>query len=574
MSLKLTHEEYASLHGPTKGDRIHLGDTGLIAEIEKDYCEGHYGDEMTWGSGKTDRDGMGQKAGTPVENTDVLDVCVTCATIIDPMIGIVKGDIGIKDGRIVGIGKAGNPDTMDITPGLVIGVGTEEVCGEGLIITPGGIDVHIHFESPGQVWEALSNGITTMIGGGSGAKNVSVETPGNAHLHMMIRAHENLPINAGFLGRGCSALPEAIEEQALNGAIGMKIHEDFCASPQVIRTCLDVADKYDFQVQIHTDTLNESGFVEDTIEAFGGRTIHTYHSEGAGGGHAPDLLRVVAEPNVIPSSTNCTNPYTVNTIAEHLDMIMTVHGLNPELPEDVAFAGSRIRGETIAAEDVLHDMGAISIHGSDSQGMGRVGETVLRTWQLASKMKQQRGPLPEETGDNDNERILRYMAKYTVNAAKVFGIDGDVGSLLPGRLADFCVFEPAFFGAKPWLVFKSGQVVYSVSGDTNACIEIGEPMLYRPQYASMGIGNNVNLNKIFVTQAALDAGLEEKIPTSKGKFAAVKNTRNLTKADMVRNDKLPEITVDPETYKVYVDGEHATCEPIEEVCLCQRYFFR
>lgn len=573
MAVKLTHKEYCELHGPTAGDKIHLGDTGLIAEIEKDYCAGTYGDEMTWGSGKTDRDGMGQKAGDPVTGTDVLDVVVTCATIIDPMLGIIKADIGIKDGIIVGIGKSGNPDTMDITPGLVVGVGTEEVCAEGYIVTPGGIDVHVHFESPGQAWEALSNGITTMLGGGSGAKTTSVETPGPAHLKMMIAAHEQAPVNVGFIGRGNSSLPEAIAEQAEWGAIGMKIHEDFAATPEVIRTCLDVADEYDFQVQIHTDTLNESGFVEDTIAAFGGRTIHTYHSEGAGGGHAPDLLKVVGEPNVIPSSTNCTNPYTVNTIAEHLDMIMTVHGLNPNLPEDVAFAGSRIRGETIAAEDVLHDMGAISIHGSDSQGMGRVGETVLRTWQMASKMKKQRGPLPEETGDNDNQRILRYIAKYTVNAAKVYGIDEYVGSLEPGRLADFCLWDPCFFGAKPWICFKCGQNVYSASGDTNACIEVAEPMLFRRQYASYGIDNG-HLNKVFVCKAAIDNGIEEKLPHSKGKFLPVKNTRKLTKADMVRNDYLPDIKVDPETYKVYVDGEHITCEPVEEVCLCQKYFFR
>lgn len=575
MAVKLTHKEYYELHGPTVGDKIHLGDTGLYAEIEKDYCEGNYGDEMTWGSGKTDRDGMGQMAGkTSKDPENVLDVVVTCATIIDPTIGIVKGDIGIKDGVIVGIGKSGNPDTMDITPGLVVGVSTEEVCAEGLIVTPGGIDVHVHFESPGQAWEELANGITTMIGGGSGAKTTSVETEGPAHLHMMINAHEVLPVNAGFLGRGCSSLPDAIEEQALEGAIGMKIHEDFAATPEVIRCCMDVADKYDFQVQIHTDTLNESGFVEDTIEAFGGRTIHTYHSEGAGGGHAPDLLKVVGEPNVIPSSTNCTNPYTVNTISEHMDMIMTVHNLNPSLPEDVAFAGSRVRGETIAAEDVLHDLGAISIHGSDSQGMGRAGETVLRTWQQASMMKKQRGRLPEEKGDNDNERILRYMAKYTINAAKVFGIDEYVGSLQPGRLADFCLYDPAFFGAKPWILFKCGQNVYSASGDTNACIEVAEPMLYRLQYAGLGTANNANLNKIFVTQAAIDSGLEERVPAAKGKFLPVKNTRELRKSDMVRNNYLPKITVDPETYKVYADGEHMTCEPIEEVCLCQRYFFR
>ncbi len=353
----------------------------------------------------------------------------------------------------------------------------------------------------------------------------------------------------------------------------MKIHEDFGATPQVIKCCLDVADKMDFQVQIHTDTLNEGGFVETTIDAFGGRTIHTYHSEGAGGGHAPDIMRVVGEPNVIPSSTNCTNPYTVNTVAEHLDMIMAVHHLNPKVPEDVAFADSRVRGETIAAEDVLHDMGAISIHGSDSQGMGRVGETILRTWQMAAKMKKQRGPLPEEKGDNDNERILRYMAKYTINAAKVFGIDEYVGSLLPGRLADFCVWDPAFFGAKPWLVFKCGQVAYSSSGDVNAAIEVAQPMIYRKQYSACGSALN-RYSKIFVTQAAIDAGLGDKVPNSKDKLLPVKNTRNLTKADMVRNNCCPKIEIDPETYKVYIDGEYITCEPEEVVCLNHKYFFR
>lgn len=572
MAITLSRREYCDMYGPTVGDKIHLADTGLIAEIEKDYAASCYGDEMLFGGGKTDRDGMGNMAGKTTDE-GVLDVCVTNAVIIDPMLGIIKGDIGIKDGVVVGIGKAGNPDTMDITPGLVIGCATEVVSAEGLIITPGGIDVHVHFESPDQAWEALSNGITTMLGGGSGAKTTSVETPGPYHLQYMIEAHEELPVNAGFLGRGNSSLPDAIVEQALNGAIGMKIHEDFGATPEVIRCCLRVADEMDFQVQIHTDTLNEGGFVESTIEAFEGKTIHTYHSEGAGGGHAPDIMRVVGEPNVIPSSTNCTNPYTVNTIAEHLDMIMAVHHLNPKVPEDVAFADSRVRGETIAAEDVLHDMGAISIHGSDSQGMGRVGETILRTWQLASKMKKQRGPLPEEKGDNDNERILRYMAKYTVNAAIVFGIDEYVGSLLPGRLADFCVWDPAFFGAKPWLVFKGGAVVYSASGDVNAAIEIAQPMLYRKQYAACGSAMK-RFNKIFVTQAAIDAGLGDKVPGSKEKLVPVKNTRHLTKADMIRNNCCPKVEIDPETYKVWINGEHITCEPVEEVCLCRRYFLR
>lgn len=572
MAVTLSRQEYCDLYGPTVGDKIHLADTGLIAEIEKDYAAETYGNEILFGGGKTDRDGMGNIAGKTVAE-GVLDVCVTNAVIIDPTIGIVKGDIGIKDGNIVGIGKSGNPDTMDITPGLIVGAATEVVSAEGLIITPGGIDVHIHFESPAQAWEALSNGITTMLGGGTGAKTTSVETPGPYHLHQMIEAHEELPVNAGFLGRGNSSLPDAIVEQALNGAIGMKIHEDFGATPEVIRCCLKVADEMDFQVQIHTDTLNEGGFVESTIDAFEGKTIHTYHSEGAGGGHAPDIMKVVGEPNVIPSSTNCTNPYTVNTIAEHLDMIMAVHHLNPKVPEDVAFADSRVRNETIAAEDVLHDMGAISIHGSDSQGMGRVGETILRTWQMAAKMKEQRGPLPEETGDNDNERILRYMAKYTINSAIVFGIDDYVGSLQPGRLADFCVWDPVFFGAKPWLIFKGGSVAYSASGDVNAAIEVAQPMLYRKQYSACGSAMK-KCNKIFVTQAAIDNGLGDKLPNSKEKLVPVKNTRNLTKKDMIRNNYLPKIEIDPETYKVFVDGEHITCEPAKELCLNHKYYFR
>ncbi len=572
MTVKISRKEYCDMYGPTAGDKIHLADTGLIAEIEKDYAASCYGNEVMFGGGKTHRDGMGNISGATTED-GVLDTVFANAIVIDPMIGIVKGDIGVKDGKIVGIGKCGNPDTMDITPGLIVGAATELISCEGMILTPGGIDVHVHFESPAQCWEALSNGVTTMIGGGSGSQTTSVETPGPAHLHFMIKAHEELPVNAGFWARGNSSKPEAIREQALNGAIGMKIHEDFAATPAVIRCCLDVADEMDFQVQLHTDTLNESGFVESTLDAIGDRTIHAYHVEGAGGGHAPDLLVVCGKENIIPSSTNCTNPYTVNTVAEHLDMIMAVHHLNPKVPEDVAFADSRIRGETIAAEDVLHDMGAISIHGSDSQGMGRVGETVLRTWQMASKMKMQRGPLPEEKGDNDNERILRYMAKYTVNAAKVFGIDEYVGSLLPGRLADIAAWSPEFFGAKPAWVFKGGDIVYSVSGDVNACIEVAEPMIYRKQYSACGSAIQKN-SKIFVTQAAIDAGLGEKVPYSAEKLLPVKNTRNLTKADMVRNDACPEIKVDPETYKVYIDGEHITCEPVTEVCLGQKYFFR
>ncbi len=572
MTFKMTRMEYGDICGPTVGDKIHLADTGLIIEIEKDFNEGNYGDEMISGGGKSFRDGMGMMSGTP--NRDgVLDIAFTDAVIMDPVLGILKGDIGVRDGIIVGIGKAGNPDTMDITPGLVVGAGTEVVSLEGGIVTAGGLDVHIHFESPDQVWEAMANGITTMIGGGAGSKTLVIETPGPWHLKQMIEAHEDIPVNAGFLGRGNSSLPEAIREQALNGAIGMKIHEDYGATPQVIKTCLDVADELDFQVQLHSDTLNESGFVEDTIRAIGGRTIHTYHSEGAGGGHAPDIMRVVGEPNIIPSSTNPTNPYTINTVAEHLQMIMAAHNLNPRLPEDVAFADSRIRGETIAAEDVLHDIGAISIIASDSQGMGRVGESILRAWQLASKMKQQRGPLPEDKPGNDNERVLRYLAKYTINPAIAMGINDYVGSLEPGKLADIIVWDPRFFGAKARMVFKCGAVVYSYTGDVNASIEWSQPIIYRKQYAAMG--NNCNRYcRIFVTQAAIDNGLAEMIPNSGQKLLPVKNTRSLGKADMIRNSFCPDIKIDPETYKVFVNGELIQCEPAKELPLTQKYFFR
>lgn len=572
MSMKLSRQEYCDLYGPTAGDKIHLADTGLIIEIEKDYAAEYYGDETLSGGGKSVRDGMAQIAGKTSED-GVLDVCISNAVIIDPIEGIIKGDIGIKDGNIVGIGKAGNPDTMDITPGLVVGASTEVVSVEGSIVTAGGLDVHVHFESPAQAWEALGNGVTTMLGGGTGAKTLSIECPGPFHLHSMIESHEDLPVNAGFLGRGNSSLPETIREQALNGAIGMKIHEDYGATPEAIRCCLDVADEFDFQVQIHSDTLNESGFVESTIDAIGGRTMHAYHTEGAGGGHAPDIMKVCGEDNILPSSTNPTNPYTINTVAEHLDMIMSAHHLNPKVPEDVAFADSRIRGETIAAEDILHDMGAIAMLGSDSQGMGRVGESVLRSWQLASKMKQQRGPLPEDHEGNDNERVLRYIAKYTINPAITFGISDYVGSLEAGKLADIVVWDPAFFGAKPNMVFKGGLIVYSPSGDVNASIEVSEPMIYRSQYATLGSCSRKH-SKIFVTKGAMDNGLGDKVPNSAEKLTPIKNTRKLRKSDMIRNSFCPEITIDPETYKVFVNGEHITCEPLQELCLAQKYFFR
>jgi urease subunit alpha len=573
MAIKLSRAEYGDIFGPTEGDKLHLADTDLIIEIEHDYNKGQYGEEALSGGGKTVRDGMAQMPGVTSAG-GALDIAFTNVIVMDPVLGIVKGDIGVRDGKIVGIGKAGNPDIMDITPGLIIGAGTEVVSLEGgMIATAGGIDVHVHFESPDQAWEALSNGITTMLGGGTGSKTLGIECPGAWHLHSMIEAHEQIPVNAGFLGRGNSSLPEVIREQALNGAIGMKIHEDYGATPQVIRTCLDVADEFDFQVQIHADTLNECGFVETTIAAIDGRTMHAYHTEGAGGGHAPDIMRVCGEPNILPSSTNPTNPFTINTIAEHLDMIMAAHHLNPKLPEDVAFADSRIRGETIAAEDILHDMGAISMLSSDSQGMGRVGESVLRTWQLASKMKQQRGPLPEDRQGNDNERVLRYLAKYTINPAITFGIKDYVGSLEPGKMADIVIWDPKFFGAKPAMVYKSGAIVYSPTGDVNASIEWSQPMIYRRQYATYG--NNVNRYcKIFVTQAAIDSGLGEKLPYSAQKLVPVHGTRNLRKSDMVRNNYCPNIAIDPETYKVLIDGVHISCEPLAEVPLGQRYFFR
>jgi len=572
MSMELSRQEYCDLCGPTTGDKVHLADTDLIIEIGFDHAAATYGDETISGGGKSFRDGMAQMAGKP-SSEGVLDACITNVIIIDPMLGIVKGDIGIKDGIIVGVGKSGNPDTMDITPGLIVGAGTEVISAEGLIATPGGIDGHIHFESPDQVWEALGNGVTTMIGGGTGSKTLVIETPSPFYLHGMIEAHESLPVNAGFLGRGNSSLPETMREQAINGIIGMKIHEDYGATPEAIRCCLDVADEFDFQVQIHTDTLNEHGFVEDTLEAIGGRTIHAYHTEGAGGGHAPDIMQICGETNVLTSSTNPTNPYTVNTVAEHLDMIMAAHALNPKVPEDVAFADSRIRGETIAAEDILHDMGAISMMGSDSQGMGRVGESILRIWQLAAKMKAQRGPLTEETGGNDNERVLRYIAKYTINPAITYGISDYIGSIQPGKLGDIVLWEPAFFGAKPMMVFKCGQVTYSVTGDVNASIEWSQPMMYRRQYAAYG--NCVNrYSRIFVTEAAIKNGLGDKVPNSAGKLLPIRNTRNLKKSDMIRNNYCPNIKIDPETYKVFIDGKRITCDPVSVVALGQRYFFR
>ena len=573
MARKMTRKEYVDLYGPTVGDKLHLGDTGLVIEIEKDYNSDSYGNEAVFGGGKTLRDGMGQAPGVD-SLQGALDFVITNITIMDPFYGIVKGDIGIKDGKIVGIGKAGNPDTMEITPGLIVSPNTNIISADpGMIATAGGIDVHVHFDSMQLAWEALSNGLTTMLGGGAGPQTVGIEAPGPFNLQRMIEAFEDIPVNMGQLGKGNSSRPDALIEQALGGCIGLKLHEDWGATPAAIDQCLKIADQYDFQVQIHTDTLNESGYVERTLEAINGRTMHAYHTEGAGGGHAPDILKVVGMENILPSSTNPTNPYTINTLEEHLDMIMTCHHLNPNVPEDVAFADSRIRGETIAAEDVLHDMGAISMLGSDSQGMGRVGESILRTWQLAAKNKAQRGRLKEETGDNDNQRVLRYLSKYTINPAITFGIDEYVGSLRPGRLADIVIWRNTFFGAKPDTVIKGGFIAWSVMGDANASLMTCEPILYKPQYGAMG--SNVNrTSKIFVTQAAIDKGLGEKLPVSAGKLLPVKNTRNLEKRHMMYNNYCPNIKIDPETYQVFVDNELITCEPAKVLPLAQKYFFR
>jgi len=569
MTRRLTRRQYADLYGPTTGDRVHLADTGLVIEIERDFNT--YGDEAVFGGGKTLRDGMGQAPGVTAEE-GALDFVITNAIVMDPELGIVKGDIGVKNGRIVGVGKAGNPDVMDVTPGLVVSANTDILSVEGMIATPGGIDVHVHFDCAQLAWEALSNGITTMIGGGTGPKTVGIDAPGAFNLQRMIDAFAGIPVNMGQLGKGNSSKPRVLVEQALGGAIGLKLHEDWGTTPATIDTCLRVADDYDFQVQIHTDTLNEAGFLERTLASIGGRTIHTYHTEGAGGGHAPDIIRVAGEPNCLPSSTNPTNPFTVNTVDEHLDMIMTCHHLNPLVPEDVAFAESRIRAETIAAEDVLHDLGAISMLGSDSQGMGRIGETVTRTWQLAASMKAQRGRLRDETGDDDNQRVLRYLAKYTLNPAITFGIERHVGSFRPGTLADIVIWRPGLFGAKPEVILKGGFIAWAAMGDANASLMTCQPILYRPQYGAYGA--NVRATCVtFVTQAALDANLSDRIHGDV-KLVAVRGTRTLGKAHMVRNGLCPEIRVDPETYKVFVNGERVTCRPARVLPLTQRYFLR
>ena len=572
MSLQIPRRTYADLYGPTTGDRIRLADTELIIEIEKDFT--HYGDEITFGGGKVIRDGMGQSSTAMREDENgALDLVITNAMILDHW-GIVKGDIGIKNGRIVKVGKAGNPDTMEgVDAELVVGAATEVIAGEHLIVTPGGVDSHIHFISPQQVYAALSNGITTMIGGGTGPATGTAATtctPGAWNLARMLEAAEAWPMNFGFLGKGNSATMPPLAEQIEAGACGLKLHEDWGTTPAAIDACLRVADDFDVQVAIHTDTINEAGFLEATIAAIDGRAIHTYHTEGAGGGHAPDIIRIASFPNVLPSSTNPTRPFTVNTIAEHLDMLMVCHHLNPQVPEDVAFAESRIRPETIAAEDILHDLGVISMISSDSQAMGRVGEVVLRTWQTAHKMKVQRGPLPEDSPRNDNHRAKRYVAKHTINPAITHGMAAEIGSIEPGKLADLVLWKPAFLGAKPEMVVKGGFIAWSAMGDPNASIPTPQPVLYRPMFGSFGAAT-ARTAITFVSNAAISAGLPAKLGLKKI-VRPVSNCRRIGKKDMWHNSATPNIEVDPETYEVRVDGKVITCEPATVLPLAQRYF--
>jgi urease subunit alpha len=569
MAHRISRPHYADIFGPTTGDRIRLADTCLIAEVEGDATT--YGDECKFGGGKVLRDGMGQAAG--VSDADALDCVITNALIID-WSGIRKADVGIKGGRIAGIGKAGNPDMMaGVTPGLIVGVTTEAIAGEGLILTAGGIDSHIHFISPQQVPEALASGITTFIGGGTGpatGTNATTCTPGSRHVELMLQATDVLPMNFGFLGKGNSSRPEGLEEQIRAGAIGLKLHEDWGSTPAAIDCCLSVADRFDVQVAIHTDTLNESGYVDDSIAAFKGRTIHTYHTEGAGGGHAPDIIKVCGEPNVLPSSTNPTRPFTINTLDEHLDMLMVCHHLDKNMPEDVAFAESRIRGETIAAEDVLHDLGAISMMSSDSQAMGRVGEVITRTWQTAHKLRGERGRLPGEAGDNDNLRIRRYIAKYTINPALTHGIADHVGSVEAGKLADLVLWKPAFFGVKPELVLKGGFIAWGQMGDPNASIPTPQPVLMRPMFGAYGRATGAT-SLAFVSALSLDAGTVDGYGLNR-RPVAVRGCRTVSKRDMKLNDALPRIHVDAETYIVTADGEELRSTPAHVLPLAQRYF--
>ena len=568
MPFKISRAAYADMFGPTVGDRVRLADTELVVEVEKDFTI--YGEEVKFGGGKVIRDGMGQSQATRAEGA--VDTVITNALILDHW-GIVKADVGLRDGRIAGIGKAGNPD---VQPGvtIVVGPGTEVIAGEGKILTAGAMDCHIHFICPQQIDEALYSGVTTMLGGGTGpatGTNATTCTPGPWHLARMLQSAEAFPMNLVFSGKGNAALPAALEEQVRAGAATLKLHEDWGTTPATIDACLSVCDEFDIQATLHTDTLNESGFVEDTIAAFKGRTIHAFHTEGAGGGHAPDIIKIAALPNVLPSSTNPTRPYTVNTLAEHLDMLMVCHHLSPAIAEDVAFAESRIRKETIAAEDILHDMGVFAMMSSDSQAMGRVGEVIIRTWQTADKMKRQRGRLPEETGDNDNFRAKRYIAKYTINPAITQGMSRHIGSIEVGKRADLVLWNPAFFGVKPEMVLLGGVIAAAPMGDPNASIPTPQPMHYRPMFGAFGRAKR-RTSVTFASKAGIEAGIGERYGLEKT-LLPVENTRGgISKASLLYNNGTPEITVDPETYEVRANGELLTCEPATELPMAQRYF--
>ncbi len=563
---KISCQAYAEMFGPTVGDRVRLADTELFLEVEEDRTV--YGDEVKFGGGKVIRDGMGQ---SQCDSTVAMDLVITNALIIDHW-GIIKADVGIKDGRIFAIGKAGNPDTQQKVD-IIIGPGTEIIAGEGKILTAGGIDAHIHFICPQQIEEALMSGVTTMLGGGTGpatGTNATTCTPGPWNLHRMLQSLDSFPMNFGLMGKGNASLPAALDEQVRAGAMGLKLHEDWGTTPASIDCCLSVAERYDVQVAIHTDTLNESGFVEDTLAAFKDRTIHTYHTEGAGGGHAPDIIKACGFANVLPSSTNPTRPYTVNTVDEHLDMLMVCHHLDPNIAEDVAFAESRIRRETIAAEDILHDLGAFSMIASDSQAMGRVGEVIIRTWQTAHKMKVQRGSLPEDSNQNDNFRIKRYIAKYTINPAISHGISHEVGSIEKGKMADLVLWDPAFFGVKPSLILKGGMIAAAPIGDPNASIPTPQPVHYRSMFGSFGSACHAT-SMLFLPKAAMDDNLPTKIKLN-SKIGVVSNTRNIGKKDMLHNFYQPNIEVDPQLYTVKADGVSLTCEPAESLPMSQRYF--
>lgn len=563
---RISRQAYSDMFGPTTGDKVRLGDSGLFLQVEADRTL--YGEEVKFGGGKVIRDGMGQ---SQLDSSVAMDLVITNALIVDYW-GIIKADVGIKNGRIAAIGKAGNPDIQNGVD-IFIGPGTEIIAGEGHILTAGGIDAHIHFICPQQIEEALSSGVTTMIGGGTGpatGTNATTCTPGPWNIQQMLRSLDGFPMNFGVLGKGNASLPGALEEQVLAGAMGLKLHEDWGTTPAAIDCCLSVADRFDVQVAIHTDTLNESGFVEDTIAAFKDRTIHTYHTEGAGGGHAPDIIKACGLPNVLPSSTNPTRPFTINTVDEHLDMLMVCHHLDPSIPEDVAFAESRIRRETIAAEDILHDLGAFSMISSDSQAMGRVGEVIIRTWQTAHKMKLQRGSLREDSSQNDNFRIKRYIAKYTINPAISHGISHEVGSIEVGKLADLVLWDPAYFAVKPSLILKGGLIAQAAMGDANASIPTPQPVHYRPMFGSFGQTASAT-SMIFLPQAAVDAGVAETLALRK-RVGLVKNTRNIGKKDLIHNHYQPNIEVDPQTYAVRADGQLLTCEPVAVLPFAQRYF--